>query len=82
MWSTKTSVFYGTNPVWKCRIRRDNVVHIKCGSVEFRDSYQLLPLSLAVLDDNLPSKARVVQKILSNTPNGKALYPYNWFDTV
>ena len=83
VWKSNTSsVFDGTNPVWKCRTRGAKVVHIQCGAIQFKDSYQLLPLKLEEIGKNLPSKARNYLNTICRDAPGKGLYPYEFIDSI
>ena len=82
MANCRYSVFGETNPIWKCRTRGSKVVEIQCGAIEFKDSYQLLPLKLEEVGRNLPHQARIYQRKIGKESDGKGLYPYEFVDSI
>ena len=70
--------------VWSCRMRGNKIHQIKTDSLDFRDSLDIFPLSIANLSKNLPENQM-------NNVNGikwdgedvsKNLYPYESITTV
>ena len=68
---------------WRCSMKGQKI-SLMCGKLlKFRDSYALLPLSLAKLAKKLKESDCIYQrKYLPFSPRGKQIFPYNYISTV
>lgn len=73
----------GSESLWGCRTKGNKVFSIRCGKLNFKDSYQILPLSLEELGENLPKDACYYQTLLNKDKSlGKSIYPYEHIDGI
>ena len=68
---------------WRCSMKGQKI-SLMCGKlIKFRDSYALLPLSLAKLAKKLKDcDCHYQKKYLPFSPRGKQIFPYNYISTV
>ena len=80
-----TNEVFGPKHHWKVSAIGNIIKCIMSDMIEFQNSYQLLPMSLANLANQLTDADCNLQKEYGfkfATDWGKGLYPYQWFDTV
>ena len=70
--------------VWRCRMRGNKIHQIKTHLLDFRDSLDLFPLSIASLSTNLPpdQMTNVNEIKWSDEDVSKNIYPYEWLTSV
>ena len=70
--------------VWKCRVRGNKIHQVKTNLLDFRDSMDLFPISIAKLSDNLPSdRMEHVNEIKwPGETDSKNIYPYEMISSV
>ena len=70
--------------VWKCRMSGQKIHQLQTNLLEFRDSYDIVPVSIATLSENLPMKyLKHVQPMLwEGEDPSKNIYPYEWVSSI
>ena len=74
----------GKKSYWNCRMRGNKIHQIKTDLLDFRDSLDLFPLSIASLSKNLPVNhmIHVNQVKWKNEDTSKNIYPYEFINSV
>ena len=70
--------------VWKCRVRGNKIHQVRTNLLDFRDSMDLFPISIAKLSDNLPTdRMKHVNEIKwPGETDSKNIYPYEMISSV
>ena len=73
-----------TKHIWKCRVRGNKIHQVKTHLLDFRDSFDLFPLSISRLSENLPAdQMKQVNEIKwPNEEVSKNIYPYEHITSV
>lgn len=74
----------GKSDVWRVRMKGQKVHYLKTSLLEFRDSYDIVPVGIATLSSNLTeAHTNNAGRVLwPNELLQKNLYPYAWVDSV
>ena len=70
--------------VWRCRMKGNKIRQIRTALLDFRDSLDIIPISIGKLSTNLPVKEmKYVNEIKwENEEVTKNIYPYEWVTGV